>query len=80
MNPRDHNTTHDDERMKALLRQALPRVSSDTAPHRDLWPAVLQQLDAAPAAPPWFDWALLGSLIALAAFFPISIPMFLYYL
>jgi hypothetical protein len=29
---------------------------------------------------PWFDWALLAGLVGLAAFFPASIPVFLYYL
>jgi hypothetical protein len=80
MNPHDHNSARDEERMKALLQQALPRVSSDAAPQRDLWPAMLHRLDAAPAAPPWFDWALLAGLIAMAAFFPVSIPVFFYYL
>ncbi|MGA7343239.1 MAG: hypothetical protein WBE72_16690 [Terracidiphilus sp.] len=80
MNPHDHDRTAEHERMKALLKQSLPRVSPDEAPSRDLWPAVLRRLDAAPAAPPWFDWALLGGLVALAAFFPVSIPVFLYYL
>ena len=49
---------HDEERMKQLLRQAMPPVDQ-TEPARDLWPAVLRRLGAQPAAPPWFDWALL---------------------
>jgi hypothetical protein len=49
-------------------------------PSHDLWPAVLRRLDAKPAPPPWFDWALLAALAALAVFFPASIPLFLYYL
>ena len=32
--------SHDQERMKELLRQALPRVAADAEPERDLWPAV----------------------------------------
>lgn len=64
--------------MKKLLRQALPPVKGE--PERDLWPAVLNRLDAAPAALPWFDWALLAGLVALVACFPASIPMLLYYL
>ena len=42
---------------------------------------------AAPAMPgwacfnsAWFDGALLAGLVALAAFFPATIPLFLYYL
>ncbi len=70
---------HDEERMKQLLRQAMPPVDQ-TEPARDLWPAVLRRLGAQPAAPPWFDWALLGGLVAFAAFVPASIPVLLYYL
>jgi len=68
------------DRMKELLKQALPRVSSDESA-RDLWPNVLLRI-AQPAAAkvPWFDWALLAGLIGFAAFVPASIPVFLYYL
>jgi hypothetical protein len=71
---------HDDERMKQLLRQALPAVEHNPQPGRDLWPAVLKRMDERPAMPPWFDWALLGGLVGLAAFFPSAIPVLLYYL
>jgi hypothetical protein len=70
---------HDEERIKQLLRQALPPVS-EAEPGRDLWPAVLRRINARPAAPPWFDWALAGGLVAFAAFVPVSIPVLLYYL
>jgi len=68
------------DRMKKLLQQALPPVQGDPEPGRDLWPHVLNRLEARPATLPWLDWALLAGLAALAAFFPASIPMFLYYL
>jgi hypothetical protein len=71
---------NDELRMKKLLQQSLPPVEGDSEPARDLWPAVLRRLDARPAAPPWFDWALLAGLAAFAAFFPASIPVFFYYL
>lgn len=71
---------HDQDRMKKLLLQALPPVEGDPEPGRDLWPEVLRRLDARPATVPWFDWALLAGLAALVAFFPASIPLFLYYL
>jgi hypothetical protein len=64
--------------MKKLLQQALPPVEG--IPARDLWPIVLKRLDARPAALPWYDWALAAGLVALVAFFPASIPVFLYYL
>jgi hypothetical protein len=75
----------DQERMKRVLREALPPISGDPKTSRDLWPAVLKQLDAKPAMPPrfnwvWFDWALLVGLIGVTAFFPSAIPVLLYYL
>jgi hypothetical protein len=71
---------HDEDRIKKLLQQALPRVAEDAQPARDLWPAVLRRMDSRTAPLPWFDWALLAGLVAFAAFFPASIPVFLYYL
>jgi hypothetical protein len=68
------------DRLKKLLQQALPPIEGEPEPSRDLWPAVLKRLDARPAATPWFDWALLAGLVGLAAFFPASIPVLLYYL
>lgn len=70
---------HDESRIKQLLQQAVPPVDQ-TDPARDLWPSVLRRLDAQPAAPPWFDWALLGGLVAFSAFVPATIPVLLYYL
>jgi hypothetical protein len=67
------------DRLKELLRQALPAVEIGEA-GRDLWPAMMDRLEARPPAPPWFDWALACGLLALAAIFPASIPVFLYYL
>ena len=69
-----------EDRLKELLQQALPPVEGESEPGRDLWLALLKRLDAKPARAPWFDWALLACLVALAAFFPASIPVFLYYL
>ena len=71
---------NDELRIKKLLQQALPPVEDDPEPGRDLWPAVLRRLDARPTALPWFDWVLVAGLVAFAAFFPASIPVFFYYL
>ena len=71
---------HDEERVKELLRLALKPMEGELEPSRDLWPAVLKRLSAGTAQVPWFDWALLGGLVGLAAFFPSAIPVFLYYL
>jgi hypothetical protein len=81
--------THDEERMKKLLRQALPPVNSDAGPGRDLWPDELRRLDVrSSAASPgwawfnsaWFDGALAVGLVGFAAFLPASLPVFLYYM
>lgn len=79
-------SAHEDDRMKDLLRQALPPVETESAePERDLWPVVLRRLDAHPASQPrsrwvWFDWALAAGLAVVAVSFPASIPLLLYYL
>jgi hypothetical protein len=80
---------HDEDGVNNLLRQALPPVEGDAGLGRDLWPDLLRRLDArldaepaAPAFSGWavFDGALLAGLVGLAALFPASIPVFLYYL
>jgi hypothetical protein len=78
--------THQQERMKQALRQAMPPVAASTEPTPDLWPAMLRRMkEHAGAVPwltsiPWYDWCLLGSLAALLVVFPASIPLLLYYL
>jgi hypothetical protein len=79
---------NDENRIKQLLKQALPPVETNPEPGHDLWPAVLRRLDEDATAPtraipspiPWFDWALLGGLVVFALSFPATIPVFLYYL
>jgi hypothetical protein len=70
-------------RLKKLLQEALPLTANDE-PERDLWPAVLQRLDAEPPAPgfnwAWFDGALAAGLVGAVALFPAWIPVALYYL
>lgn len=77
----------DRDRVKKLLRQALPPMKDDEGPGRDLWPDVLRRLDAETASTgwawlngAWFDGALLAGLVGLVAIFPTAIPVFLYYL
>jgi hypothetical protein len=76
---------HDRDRMKKLVKQALPPVAADAEPARDLWPAMLRRLDEESAPPvsagwAWFDGALATGLVLLVASFPASIPLLLYYL
>jgi hypothetical protein len=83
-------STHHEDRLKHLLQQALPPVDNDIAPSRDLWHVLQRRLNAKPEAPAlpgwawvnvaWFDGVLLAGLVGLAALFPSSIPLLLYYL
>ena len=73
-----------DDRIKDLLRKAMPPVEKLPDASLDLWPAMLRRLDdqalRGHASIPWFDWALGGALLAFAAIAPRSIPVILYYL
>jgi hypothetical protein len=70
----------EEDRIRQVLQQSLRPVGAEHEPNRDLWPAMLRRLDAKPASTPWFDWALLAGLVAVAALFPSAIPVLLYYL
>ena len=74
----------DEERMKELLREALPPLGEDQEPTTDLWPAMLRRLDTRQAESlsgwVWFDGALLVGLVGAVALFPTAIPVLLYYL
>jgi hypothetical protein len=86
MTKMNHNSNHESERtpeterINEVLKAAMPRIADDAGPARDLWPDVLRRLDREPVRVPWFDWALAGGLVALAAAFPAAIPVLLYYL
>ena len=73
---------HDQKRIEQLLKKSLPPVSVQVGAElrRDLWPAMLQRIEARPAFVPWFDWALLAAVAAWCAFFPGAIPVLLYHL
>ena len=72
--------SHDDQDIKDLLKQAVPPWR-DTELRRDLWPQMLQRLDAGrPLRVPWFDWALAALLSAALLLFPGVIPALLYHL
>jgi hypothetical protein len=79
-----------DDRIRELLKQALPAIEVEAEPNRDLWPALLKRLDTKHAKElqlgtarfrwVWFDAALLAGLAVMAVAFPTSIPLLLYYL
>ena len=76
--------SREQEHIKRMLREALPPFGADAEPDRDLWPAMLRQMDEqtsrAAASVPWFDWALAGGLLAFVSIVPRTIPVILYYL
>jgi hypothetical protein len=72
--------THDEDRMKKLLQQALTPVEGEPEPSHDLWPTMLRQLDSGPVKAPWYDWALGAGVVVFVAFFPGLVPVLLYYL
>jgi hypothetical protein len=67
----------EESRMQALLKAAMPKIG-ESAESRDLWPEMLDRLRTANGAAPWFDWALLGGIVALIAAFPATISLLLY--
>jgi hypothetical protein len=66
----------------------MPAIGAGAEPDRDLWPAVLRKLDegAGQQFKParlqwaWYDWAVLGGIVAVVAIVPESISVLLYYL
>ena len=74
MNPQD------DKALRDLLKQSIAPVP-DAELRRDLWPQMLQRLDATqPVRIPWFDWVLAALASAALIFFPGAIPALLYHL
>lgn len=79
--------TQEQDRIRQLLKDALPPVDSGSEPARDLWPIVLKRLDEHAAGElrvqrlcAWFDVALLAGLVVMGTSFPAAIPLLLYYL
>ena len=71
---------NDDKALRDLLKESIPPVR-DAELRRDLWPQMLQRLDAAqPVRVPWFDWVLAALASAALIFFPGVIPAVLYHL
>jgi hypothetical protein len=72
------------DRLKNLLKDALPPMADESEPARDLWPTMLHRLNARPKARisawAWFDIALFAGLAGAAVVFPTAIPVLLYYL
>jgi len=68
-----------DEALKELLKRAAG-VPADRELKRDLWPAMLRQLERPPLRVPWWDWAMAAALLLCLLLFPETIPALLYQL
>ena len=74
MNPDDH----EEQEIRAALKSAFP--VTDTELRRDLWPLLLQRLDARPIKVPWYDWALAATVFLSVFVFPKLVLFFAYQL
>ena len=67
----------EDERLRILLRRALPPVDPQ-APAPDLWPRMRRRIERPrPASWPWFDLALGAAAAGMLLAFPQLIPWIL---
>jgi hypothetical protein len=69
---------YEEKDLKKLLKDAMPPFAETTL-RRDLWPVLLQRLQAQPLRVPWWDWALLAVAASVFLFFPGMIPALLYH-
>jgi len=74
----EHMAEHHEHEIREMLKQSLRPVDTDL--QRDLWPQVLQKLDASPTRVAWYDWALIAASIGMVLAFPNLILLFAYHL
>lgn len=74
MNPEDH----EEQEIRAALKSAFP--AAETELRRDLWPVLLQRLDAPAIKVPWYDWALAAAVFLSVFVFPKLVLFFAYQL
>jgi hypothetical protein len=65
--------------LKKLLKDSFPPAVGVEL-QRDLWPEMLHRLDQSHFHVPWWDWALLGTVIVFFCVFPGALPALLYHL
>ncbi len=68
----------DDDRLRSLVRSALPRTSGGEPP-RDLWPLVITRLQT-PNGGSWWDVALAATTGALLLLLPDALFLIAYHL
>ena len=69
---------HDESEIREALKQSYSPV--DVTLRRDLWPMVLQRLDADPVRVPWYDWTLIAVSVSTVLASPQLILVFAYHL
>lgn len=67
-----------DERLRAILRSALPPITEQNEPRQDLWPRMLRRFDDRPVRWTWLDYALVGVVLAGFIVRPEIIPWVLF--
>jgi len=72
-------TEKEDDKLRALLRAALPPVG-DAEPSRDLWPQMLGRLDQRAPRVSWPDLVLAALALIWLLIFPEVLPGLLYQL
>lgn len=73
------NNQENEKELQTLLKREFRAVKGAELQH-DLWPRMLERLDAQSLHVPWFDWALAAVVAAALLFFPGAIPTLLYHL
>jgi len=68
-----------DDRVKELLRAAIPRPG-DAELKRDLWPNMRRRLDERRLRVSAFDWVLIAAILASMMLFPQAALTLLYHL
>lgn len=69
----------DNEKIRELLKKAIPAISERELKH-DLWPRMLGRLAERPVRVPWFDWALAAVVAMWFLFYPGALPLVIYHL
>lgn len=71
--------TTDDQELRKLIRQAVPRAGEPTPP-ADLWARLEQRLEARQTSLGKLDWLLAGLALGLILGFPEAVLLVLYHL
>lgn len=71
-------TNHDEKRVRELLKAAIPPINPEL--EHDLWPAMLNRMQAPETGLCWYDWTLIAGLCGWLFVYPQGILQLLYQL